>query len=82
MPPQQREWWSENLYKKALGEAENRLGGLSNELKDKVLGEVGDFPLGLEEAKEIRLNLMEERKEFKLRESDDFEALKFSLCEH
>lgn len=82
VPPQQREWWTENMYNKAFGAAGNKLGELSNELKDKVLGEIGDFPIELEEAKEIRLKLMEERREFKLREGTEFESMTFSLCEH
>jgi len=70
------------MYNKAFGAAGNKLGELSNELKDKVLGEIGDFPIELEEAKEIRLKLMEERREFKLREGAEFESMTFSLCEH
>ena len=43
---------------------------------------VDDFPIGMEEAKELRLKLMEERKRFVVQQSEAFEANEYSLCEH
>jgi len=55
---------------------------LPMELGDLVFGAVEDFPIGMEEAKEIRLEIMEERKAFVLIEEQGFEEEIFSLCEH
>ena len=42
-----------------------------------------DFPFSMEKAKELRLELMEERKTFALRHSSAFaEHTIISLCEH
>ncbi len=52
------------------------------ELQDGILEGV-DFPLGLAEAKALRLELMEERKSFTINHGGAFEnAIQFSLCEH
>jgi len=51
-------------------------------LKEQVFGSVDDFPIGLEEAKEIRLRLMEERKHYTVKQGEAFTAYEFSLCEH
>jgi len=76
VPPQQRDWWSEQLKSSGV------LGKLATELQDKVFEDVDDFPIGLDEAKEIRLKLMDERKEFVVRQTKGFEGVTFSLCEH
>lgn len=81
VPPQQREWWSE-LVENVFSSSEVGLSKLSNELKDKVFEEVEDFPIGMDEAKEIRLKLMDERKGFVLNHGAAFERNIFSLCEH
>lgn len=52
VPPQQRDWWSDKLRETFSG-TNVALGGLSNELKDKVFEAVDDFPIGLEEAKDF-----------------------------
>ena len=52
------------------------------ELQDHILDGV-DFPISLEEAKTLRLDLMEERKVFVVRNDQAFaESAMFSLCEH
>ena len=52
------------------------------ELQDHILDGV-DFPISLEEAKTLRLNLMEERKAFVVQNDKAFaESATFSLCEH
>ena len=80
VPPQQREWWSEKVNQ-VFSSKEVALGKLSNELKDKVFEEV-DFPLGMDEAKEIRLRLMDERKSYGAKSAGNFLKNVFSLCEH
>ena len=49
---------------------------------DLVIDDVSSFPISLEEAKEIRLKLMEERKIFVEDVDKDLQALTFSFCEH
>ncbi|PPQ85699.1 hypothetical protein CVT26_005855, partial [Gymnopilus dilepis] len=51
------------------------------ELQDHVLEDV-DFPISLQEAKRLRLELMQERKEFVVKSGKLFESNTFSLCEH
>ena len=81
VPPQQRDWWSE-CVSKAFAKTGEALGMLSAELKDKVYQEVDDFPIGIEEAKEIRLKLMDERKSYVTDQTRSFENNEFNLCEH
>lgn len=81
MPPQQRDWWSEEVQIEFLKNGSG-LAKLSTELKDKVFMDVDDFPIGMDEAKEIRLKLMEERSTGVYAGEKDFERTEFSLCEH
>lgn len=76
IPPQQLEWWSEDVM------ATGVLNKLSGELVNQVFKDVEDFPISLEEAKEMRLELMEERKKYVLKQGKEFESTTFSLCEH
>ena len=56
---------------------------LPAELEEKVVeGVDGGVPMSLEEAKEIRLRLMEERKAFVEEVDTDFQNYTFSFCEH
>lgn len=59
VPPQQRDWWA-----KEAGKGEGRLANLPPELYERVVDAVDDFPISLDDAKEIREDLMEERKAF------------------
>ncbi|KAF8802211.1 hypothetical protein BYT27DRAFT_7235520 [Phlegmacium glaucopus] len=78
VPCQQRDWWRD--YIGQLGTGLNRL---SVELQDAVFnGVTDDFPFGLDEAKDLRLELMDERKIFTIKQDRAFEAYEFSLCEH
>ncbi|CAA7268673.1 unnamed protein product [Cyclocybe aegerita] len=78
VPPQQKEWWVERLDEVRTG-----LDKLPRELKDEVFNEVKDgFPISLKEAKELREELMEERKAFEIKHDSAFKAIEFSLCEH
>jgi len=81
VPPQQRNWWSEEVIKEFAKEGKG-LAKLSTELKEKIFNEVDDFPIGLEEAKEVRLKLMEERSVYITQHKKAFEQNEFSLCEH
>ncbi|KAH8797931.1 hypothetical protein F5884DRAFT_814113 [Xylogone sp. PMI_703] len=76
VPPQQRSWWGEEI-------ADVRgLNKLSAELKENIVNNVDDFPIGMDEAKEIRLELMEERKAYVAQQGKMFESPQFALCEH
>jgi hypothetical protein len=52
------------------------------ELKDKVFESVDDFPISMDEAKKLRLELMQERKNYVSEQLKNFEEIEFSLCEH
>jgi hypothetical protein len=41
-----------------------------------------DFPLTMERAKKLQLELMAERMSFEEKTSKSFRSVKFSLCEH
>lgn len=81
VPPQQRDWWSESVIND-FAKSGTALGKLSPEIRDKVFEGVDDFPISMEEAKEIRLKLMEERKKYVVQRVHAFEQQEFSLCEH
>lgn len=77
IPCQQRDWWSEHIQRE-----KSAISNLPVELQDHVFGQVEDFPLSLKEAKELRLELMEERKNFVVLHDEEFKQHTFSLCEH
>ena len=79
VPCQQKDWWRDYISQLGTG-----LDRLPAELQDMVFDqEVADaFPFGLDEAKEMRLKLMDERKSFAIRQNGAFKRLEFSLCEH
>ena len=76
VPPQQKEWWREMVYKL------DRIEKLPIELREWVMDSAGDFPIELEEAKRLRLELMEERKMFVEDHETRLEDEYFSFCEH
>ncbi len=80
MPPQQKDWWREKLA------ADRSLSILPPELADKVTDEVNEGVMTLEEAREIRLRLMEERKAFGSELGNEMEnkmhQTAFGFCEH
>ncbi|KAJ2923671.1 hypothetical protein H1R20_g13422, partial [Candolleomyces eurysporus] len=85
VPCQQLEWWKEaNIAQSAQVPHSSRslLESLPVEVQDQVFEQVQDFPISLEEAKELRLELMEERKTFVLANTKMLEERTFSLCEH
>ncbi|TFK36208.1 hypothetical protein BDQ12DRAFT_610196 [Crucibulum laeve] len=71
VPPQQKDWWMQAIKQN------RRLERLPVELQ-----KLEDFPIDFEEAKQMRLKLMEERKAFVVGQRDMFEGTAFSLCEH
>ncbi|KAI6900471.1 hypothetical protein KC318_g8352 [Hortaea werneckii] len=77
VPPQRKDWWQES----ALA-AESRFGELPPELIENVVRNVEDFPIDLEEAKQLRLELMEERKVFVAAADAKLREDTFSFCEH
>lgn len=55
---------------------------MPKEIVDQVVEDVEDFPISLEEAKELRLELMEERKVYVEEVNKDIQSLTFFFCEH
>ena len=81
VPPQQRSWW-ENEIRSGSGGRTEKLSDLPPELMEQVVNDVTDFPISLEEAKEVREELIEERRAF-VEDSDKvIQAGQFSFCEH
>lgn len=76
VPCQQREWWAQEIRRRGL------LRTIPTEIQNEVIRNVADFPMGMEEAKELRLELMEERKAFVNMHDNTFMSETFSLCEH
>ena len=76
VPCQQREWWAQEIKEHWS------LGTVPAEIQNEIIRNVVEFPIGIEEAKELRLDLMEERKVFVHRRNQTFASETFSLCEH
>jgi len=76
VPPQQRHWWADMI--RGL----DRIGDLPPEIVDRIVEYSSDFTLTNEEAKELRLELMEERSKFVDSVNDALESNKYSFCEH
>lgn len=76
IPPQQRDWWAQQINQNGA------LKKLPQELADRVYNEVRDFPLSMEQAKQVREDLMEERKAQLKATEDRWEAHDYSFCEH
>ncbi|KAM6502962.1 Protein of unknown function (DUF4246) domain containing protein [Amanita muscaria] len=77
VPCQRKDWW-----RRAIKEQETLLGKLPLELKDDIYEIVEGFPISMEKAKEVRLELMDERKKFVIKQDGYFNDTIFSLCEH
>lgn len=76
VPCQQREWWGQEIVERGL------FPTLPGEIMSEIICTVADFPMGIKEAKELRLELMEERKVFAKVQDENFASAFFSLCEH
>ncbi|KAH8812737.1 hypothetical protein F5884DRAFT_315906 [Xylogone sp. PMI_703] len=75
IPPQQHHWWAGEVARM------QSLDRLPPELQQKVMDEV-DYPMHMDEAKKLRLELMEERSIFAREQNDIFTSHEFNLCEH
>lgn len=73
VPPQQRSWW--------LDQVPFSRGRLPPELTDMMLNNV-QFPMGEEEAKELREELMQERSVHAWRVADKLKRVEWNFCEH
>lgn len=78
VPPQQHSWWEEE----AMEAVDFRRLGLPQELADMVKEEVGPWPMGLEEAKALRLELMAERTRMTESATHEGSFRTYNLCEH
>ncbi|KAJ2119234.1 hypothetical protein IW147_006036 [Coemansia sp. RSA 720] len=74
VPPQQREWWSETVMERGA------MGRLPELVKEHIGKYVG-FPISMAEAKELRLELMDERSTGNAASESLFIPY-FYLCEH
>ncbi len=78
VPCQQRDWWGRTVTTNS-----SVLAKLPVELREKVVEDVEDFPISLERAKELREELMSERKAFVVGyQTQNFNSVTISLCEH
>lgn len=75
VPWQQRDWW-------AIYDKESAISQLPAKVREHIIGYVEEFPIGLAEAKKLRLDLMEERKTYALTQDKAFHSYQISLCEH
>lgn len=75
VPPQQKEWWTERFVKNGW------FKNLPPEVTKIMLDEV-DFPFGLEEAKFLRDELMDERSYIKTLVDDQLTEVTWNFCEH
>ncbi|KAJ2616067.1 hypothetical protein H4S08_000942 [Coemansia sp. RSA 1365] len=74
VPPQQKDWWMDSVLKST------QLSKLPHLIQTAISDNV-EFPLSLDQAKKIRLELMEERSVNSSSVDEEF-APEFSLCEH
>ncbi|KAJ2081079.1 hypothetical protein H4R24_002605 [Coemansia sp. RSA 988] len=74
VPPQQKDWWADDVLKSTL------LSRLPQLIQTAIIDRV-KFPLSLDQAKSIRLELMEERSSNSSSTDESF-APEFFLCEH
>ena len=75
VPPQRKDWGAQRDIDQVLEK-------LPQELKDEVLSYTMDWPMDLDEAKQLRLQLMEERKVYVQDYDKRLTEMRFSLCEH
>ncbi|KAK6334544.1 hypothetical protein TWF730_003758 [Orbilia blumenaviensis] len=78
VPPQRKDWWEELLN----ADSGKRLNRLPQELRDMIVNNVEEFPMKMEDAKKLRLELMEERKTFVTNQNRQLQENIFFLCEH
>ncbi|PGG98517.1 chromatin structure-remodeling complex protein RSC7 [Blastomyces parvus] len=76
VPCQRRDWWAEQVPWESI------TGRLPPELSNEIVSHIDDFPISMEDAKELRLELMEERKAVVMEQDEAMESYTVSLCEH
>jgi hypothetical protein len=76
LPQQRKDWWFDVVRESGS------LKVLPEELAQHVHREVEDWPMGLEEAKTLRKELMEERSTYIPAVEGAVYNQKFSFCEH
>jgi len=81
VPPQQKSWLSKDVLERTESLVE-KTSRLPNELVNKILPDIPHSTMTLEEAKEIRLKLMKERKGFLEDVGKDMDSMTFNFCEH
>ncbi|TFK62410.1 hypothetical protein BDN72DRAFT_827517 [Pluteus cervinus] len=80
VPCQQRDWWKQEVCEP---ENQSRISDLPGELQESIFNQVEGFPMSMDEAKRIRLELMAERSKFRVEQDKVmFSGEVFSLCEH
>lgn len=77
IPPQQKHWWA-----KVMEEEGSLTQKLPVELAEQVVDGVEDFPISMEEAKELREKLMEERGNFVEVQMTAYADNGYCFCEH
>ena len=77
VPCQRRDWWARDIRA-----AETAFTNLPNELWDMIVDKVDEFPMCMDEANNLRLQLMEERTGYQRRQQRQFTQTLFNLCEH
>ncbi|KAG5637120.1 hypothetical protein H0H81_005713 [Sphagnurus paluster] len=77
VPCQQQHWWID-----AIRRSHNKISVLPIEVQDTIFGFLDEFPINMQEAKEERVMLMDERKLFIVAQNKRYMETYFSLCEH
>lgn len=75
VPPQRHDWWADEGLRKVIDASK-----LPPELSKMVEDEVAEYPMSMEQAKKLRLELMEERTNFG--EAVELIVEEYNLCEH
>lgn len=77
VPPQQRHWWA-----RETGVEEALARRLPNELTQLILDDTAGLPIDLDEAKKIRLDLMDERSMKQDKTEEELQRPGWNFCEH
>jgi len=78
VPPQRRDWWAQEVLNE-VKDTGRGLAKLSPELTDMVFERVEGFPISMEDAKKVRLDLMKERSQQVDAQQNMFTQREFSL---
>ncbi|KAF8660079.1 hypothetical protein AX16_001664, partial [Volvariella volvacea WC 439] len=78
MPCQRKDWWVEEV-RQSLRMKGGPHHSLPHELLDLIIDGMEDFPIGIDEANDIRLQLTDERKDLSLQLGYAFTAIQTSI---